>query len=51
MKIFFYSTVFWSVKIGKHEKLKGLDKLQNILDKQAGQPQLFRLIVCFSYAK
>ena len=36
-KYFFYSTVSWSVKSGKNEKLNGLDKLQKILNKQAGQ--------------
>ena len=45
---FFYSTVFWGVKSGKDEKLNGLDKLQKILDKQAGQPLVFSATVCFS---
>ena len=29
------------MKSGKYEKLNGLDKLQKILDKQAGQPLVF----------
>ena len=45
---FFYSTVFWGVKSGKDEKLNGLDKPQKILDKQAGQPLVFSVTVCFS---
>ena len=36
---------------GAWKKLNGLDKLQKILDMQAGQALVFWLIVCFSYAK
>ena len=46
--IFFYSTVFWGVKSGKDKKLNGLDKVQKILDKQAGQALVFLATVCFS---
>ena len=51
MKIFFCSTVFWSVKSSKDETLNGFDKRQKILGMQADHPLVFWPIVCFSYAK
>ena len=47
-KYFFVSTVFLGAKSGKDEKLNRLDKLQKILDKQAGQALVFLFIVCCS---
>ena len=45
-KYFFRSTVFLGAKSGKDEKLNRLDKLQKILDKQAGQALMFLFTVC-----
>ena len=43
-KYFFYSTVFFVAESGKDEKLNRLDKLQKILDNQAGQDEMLRCI-------